>query len=156
MKNTHTIFAVALVSALAMTACKKKEEAAPVPAPPAVAAPAPAEASTPAASISIVTLELGKGLADDKRVAEAVTEFSSGDTIHASVNTEGDGTGKKLGARWTYQDGALVHEESVDMTGSNSIYAFKISNANPWPAGNYKVEISLDGQPLQSREFSVK
>lgn len=155
MKKTHAIFAAALVSALAVTGCKKKEEAAPPPPPAATPSLDTAPATQPA-SISIVALELGKGLADDKRVAEAISQFGSGDTIHASVNTQGDGTGKKLGARWTYQDGALVHEESVDMVGSDSIYAFKISNSNPWPTGNYKVEISLDGQPLQSREFSVQ
>ncbi|PJK13922.1 hypothetical protein CO613_08015 [Lysobacteraceae bacterium NML07-0707] len=154
MNKTHAIFAATLVSALAITGCKKKEEPAVV-APPAST---PALATPPAtqASINIVALELGKGLADDKRVAEASTQFGAQDTIHASVNTQGDGAGKKLGARWTYQDGTLVHEEVVDMVGNDSIYAFKISNTNPWPTGNYKVEISLDGQPLQSRDFSVK
>lgn len=154
-KTSLGVFATALIAVVAVAGCKKQD--APAPAPSATPAPASTSpAPAPAASVRIVAVELGKGLADDKRVAEAVTVFAPRDTIHASVNTEGDGNGKKLAARWTFQDGAQVHDESVDMAGSNSIYAFKLSNTNPWPVGTYKVEISLDGQALESREFQVK
>ncbi|WP_266170273.1 hypothetical protein [Dyella subtropica] len=33
---------------------------------------------------------------------------------------------------------------------------FEISKPDGWPAGNYKVEISLSGQPAGSKDFSEK
>ena len=33
---------------------------------------------------------------------------------------------------------------------------FQISKPSGWPTGKYKVEISLDGSVVQTREFDVK
>ncbi|WNL46030.1 hypothetical protein RKE25_21895 [Dyella sp. BiH032] len=32
----------------------------------------------------------------------------------------------------------------------------EISKPDGWPTGNYKVEITLNGQPAGTKEFSVK
>ena len=34
--------------------------------------------------------------------------------------------------------------------------AFMISKPSGFPAGNYKVDISLNGNPVASKDFSVK
>jgi hypothetical protein len=34
--------------------------------------------------------------------------------------------------------------------------SFQISKPDGWPVGSYKVEISLNGQPAGSKDFSVK
>ena len=63
----------------------------------------------------------------------------------------------KPGARWTFQDGQVVHEDSrdVNLTGDGA-NVFQISKPDGFPAGRYKVEISLDGTVVQSKEFEVK
>ncbi|RMH93806.1 hypothetical protein EBB59_03940 [Lysobacter pythonis] len=84
------------------------------------------------------------------------TRFGKNDTIYASINTSGDGAGKKIAAKWTFQDGQTVHEESRDMTGADTTYEFHVANPKGWPAGKYKVDVSMDGGAAQSREFEVK
>ena len=63
----------------------------------------------------------------------------------------------KLAAKWTFQDGQTVHEDSRDLnlTG-DGVTAFQISKPDGWPTGKYKVEVSLDGSVVQTREFDVK
>jgi hypothetical protein len=43
----------------------------------------------------------------------------------------------------------------VNFTG-NGVTDFQISKPDGWPTGKYKVEVSLDGAAVQSREFEVK
>ncbi|MEO9080131.1 MAG: hypothetical protein ABI268_12580 [Rhodanobacter sp.] len=82
--------------------------------------------------------------------------FSPKDSIYASVDTMGNGN-VTLAAKWTYQDGQVVHEDSkkLDAMGPETT-AFMISQPSGFQAGDYKVEISLDGKPVVSKEFSVK
>jgi outer membrane usher protein FimD/PapC len=59
--------------------------------------------------------------------------------------------------KWTYQDGQVVHEDSktLNATGPETT-AFMISKPGGFPAGNYKVDISLNGNQVASKDFSVK
>ena len=84
----------------------------------------------------------------------ASTSFAKSDTIHASVAT--DGAGGKLNAKWTYQDGQTVDSQDKDVASGPQVSDFSISKPDGWPAGKYKVEISLDGNVVQSRDFEVK
>jgi hypothetical protein len=151
----------ALATALAVSACKKPEEPMPPPAP-ATTAPEPAPITTPATpAASVTAVELGNSVGADNRVASPATTFAPKDTIYAAVTTRTSDPAAtvpgKLGARWTFQDGQTVHEESRDanLTGDGTT-AFQISKPDGFPPGRYKVEISLDGSVVQSKEFEVK
>jgi hypothetical protein len=133
--------------------CNKKQEpadttstgtTATVPAP---AAPAP---------VAVSSVNLGRAVGADKRITGETTRFSRSDTIYASVSTSGTGNGT-LTARWTYQDGQVVDESTqpVSATGA-SVTEFHVSKPSGWPAGNYKVEVSLNGSPSQAKDFSVQ
>ncbi len=82
-------------------------------------------------------------------------------TIHAVVSTAtSDPAAKipgKLGVKWIYQDAQVVNDETrnIDFTGSGTT-DFQISKPDGWPAGKYKVEVSLDGNVVQSKDFEVK
>jgi hypothetical protein len=149
--------AAALLASVALAGCKKKDEAAtatPMPATvaaPAPAEPAPAPASTPA---TVASVDLGNAVGADNKVTTASTTFGKNDTIHASVAT--DGGASKLNAKWTYQDGQTVDSQDKDVAGGPQVTDFSISKPDGWPAGKYKVEISLDGNVVQSRDFEVK
>ena len=152
----------ALAAALVLSACKKPEPA-PPPAPASTAPePAPITPAAPAAATATVTaLDLGNSVGADNRVAAPASTFAPKDTIYASVATRTSDAAAtvpgKLGAKWSFQDGQTVHEESRDLnlTGDGTT-AFQISKPDGFPAGRYKVEISLDGAVVQSKEFEVK
>ena len=148
--------AAALLATVALAGCKKKEDAA-MTTPPASAPatpatmPAPAPAPTPA---TVVSVDLGSAVGADNKVTMASTSFATKDTIHASVAT--DGAGGKLSAKWTYQDGQTVDSQDKDVASGPQVTDFSISKPDGWPTGKYKVEISLDGNVVQSRDFEVK
>ena len=148
--------AAALLATVALAGCKKKDDAAmttPPASEPATPAtmPAPAPAPTPA---TVVSVDLGNAVGADNKVTMAATSFATKDTIHASVAT--DGAGGKLNAKWTYQDGQTVDSQDKDVASGPQVSDFSISKPDGWPAGKYKVEISLDGNVVQSRDFEVK
>ena len=157
-KHLTIALASALIASVGITGCKKKEEAAAAPpAAEAAPAPAPVETTVAVAPVTIDAIELGNAVGADNRVTTASAVFVPADVIYASVNTAGAAAaGNKLNAKWTYQDGQTVHSESRDMAGADTVYAFKINNPNPWPAGKYIVAIDVDGGAAQIREFEVK
>lgn len=162
MSRTRLLYplSAALAAALVLSACKKPE---PVAAPtPPVTAPEPTPITAPAAAAASVTaLDLGNSVGADNRVAAPATTFAPRDTIYASVTTRTSDAAAtvpgRLAAKWTFQDGQTVHEDSRDLnlTG-DGVTAFQISKPDGFPAGRYKVEISLDGSVVQSKEFEVK
>ncbi len=177
MKTTHMktirsplILAAALASALALSACGKKDESAsPIPAnpPPSATAPTmtPAPASTagmaPAssattASVTLNTVELGSTVDANNKILASGTSFAPKDTIYASVDTSGNGAAT-VSAKWTYQDGQTVHEDSktINAMGAETT-AFMISKPGGLPAGSYKVDIALNGNQVASKDFTVK
>ena len=163
MSRTRLLYplSVALATALVLTACKKPEPT-PPPAPPATSEPTPMTPPAAAATATVTSLELGNAVGADNRVAAPATTFAPKDTIYASVTTRtSDAMATvpgKLAARWTFQDGQTVHEESRDLsiTGDGTTTAFQVSKPDGFPVGRYKVEISLDGSVVQSKEFEVK
>ena len=143
-----------------LSACGKSEP------PPAQQATAPRTSTPPAApattapavsAVKVTTIELGNQLGANKRVAEPKTSFAPSDTIYMSVVTEGSAQQATLRARWIYQDGQLVNEstQTIAPTGSAAT-EFHIAKSSGWPAGTYKVEVSLNGNAAGTKEFEVK
>jgi hypothetical protein len=143
---------------LAATGCGKKEEPAAPPPPKAeTSAPAPAP-SAAAAEVSVVKIDLGKAIGPDKKVTAAADSFAKNDTIYAAVDTTGSGTAT-LAAKWTYHKGdqtAAVDEstQTIAPTGP-ATSEFHVSKPDGWPAGDYQVEISLNGKPAGTKKFTV-
>lgn len=163
-KTLNLAIAAALLGSLALVGCKKKQDeaamtppAAETPAP----APAPAETPAPASTVTVTSVDLGNAVGTDKKVTTSMTTFAPKDTIYAAVSTSSTdpatpATGK-LGAKWTYQDGQVVDDSSQDFnfTGTDTT-DFSINKPSGFPTGSYKVEISLDGNVVQSKDFEVK
>ena len=150
--------ALLVSAALSLVACGKKDESpkpAPAPAPaPKAQAPAPAPAG-----LAVTNVTLGKSLGPDKRVASPTNTFDKADTIYAAVETSGRGEGK-LDAKWTYRNGdkvAVVNESFLKLaTFGPAVNEFHVSKPGGWPAGDYQVELTLDGKPVGSKSFTVK
>jgi hypothetical protein len=131
--------------------CKKKE-----PPPPPVESAAPAPAPAPPA-FAVQGIQLGKSIDADKKVTTPATTFGRKDTIYASVATEGAAPSKTITAKWTFQDGQTVKEqsESIAPTGPAAT-EFHISKKGLWPVGKYKVDVSVDGASAGSQDFEIK
>ena len=87
--------------------------------------------------------------------------FAPTDGITASVSTTTSdpmaSVNGRLTAKWTYQDGQVVNQQDqpFNFTGPG-VTNFRISKPDGWPAGNYTLTVSLDGNVAQTREFSVR
>src|SRR5690606_21509985 len=89
----------AVIGSVALIGCKKEEPAPVPPAAPVETTPAPIP--PPAALASVGSVTLGNAIDANNTIATPLTSFSTGDTIHASVATDGAGPGR-LTAKWTH------------------------------------------------------
>jgi hypothetical protein len=113
--------------------------------------------AAPAQTLRVTSLDLGKSVGTDRKVIVGTDEFGARDTIYASVATEGSASTGTLVARWTYEDGQLVEESSQNIAPANAaVTEFHISKPDDFPAGDYKVEIALNGQAVESEDFTVR
>ncbi len=163
-RTLPTVLATALVAVLAVAGCKKKDDTAAMPAAttPEATTPAPVPMPPPAAtvaqpapatSVTVTTLDLGNAIGADNHIAAPTTSFSTKDTIHASVAT--DGPGGNLSAKWTMGD-KVVDTQNKTVPAGPQVTEFSISKPSGWPVGHYKLEVSSAGNTLQTREFDIK
>lgn len=155
LANSRRSLVLALGLVAAVTAgCKKSapapQEEASGPASPPAAAPAAAE-------FKVANIDVGKSIGADKRVTSSASSFRPKDTIYVSVATEGAAPSKTITAKWTYEDGQVVKEdtESIAPTGP-AVTEFHIAKPSGWPTGKYKVDIAVDGASAGSKEFEIK
>ena len=145
----------AIAIAASLVACKRESPTPPpAAAAPPVATPAPPPPPEP---FRVSAVEVGNAIGPDKRVVAPASSFAPQDTIYASVATEGASVSTLLSARWTYEDGQVVSEESQTIAPTGPATSeFHIAKPDGWPAGKYKVEITADGAAAGSQEFEVK
>jgi hypothetical protein len=152
----HIVRAAWRMSAAALVVvalgCKKKETA----PPPDTSTTTPAPAPPAPAALMVVGVDLGSRVDAEKRVTAPSATFGRRDTIYASVNTVGTGSNANLAAKWTYQTGQVVDSsvQTISPTGPAQT-EFHIAKRGGWPAGNYRVEVFLDGRPTTTKEFQV-
>jgi hypothetical protein len=154
--KTRIAFTLLVSAALALGACGKKEEPKTAPAPAPTSAPTPAP--TPA-GVAVSGVTTGKAIGADKKVTAATDAFAKTDTMYVSVDTTGSGTAK-LDAKWTYRKGdkvAVVKEDSMTINATGpATNEFHVSKPDGWPAGDYEVDLMLDGKPAGSKKLTVK
>ena len=154
--SRQSFFLLGLGVAFIFAACGKSE---PPPAPQTTAPPPAAPLTPPPAAsvVTVTTVELGNQIGADKRVTQPMTSFAPKDTIYATVVTNGSAPSATLRAKWTYQDGQVVEEstQNIAPTGPGAT-EFHIAKPDGWPAGTYKVEVSLNGRSTGTKEFEVK
>lgn len=114
-----------------------------------------AVACGPSAPLVVTTIQVGRSLNSDDSINGFATTFKPNETIYASVINDAAGQGT-LAVRWLYA-GQTVTEESRDVSyNREGATAFRIQPPSAgFPAGDYRVEFTLDGRPVGSREFRV-
>jgi hypothetical protein len=112
---------------------------------------------TSGAAVKVTDVTLGRAVGGDKAITDKTDNFNPNDTIYASVATEGSAATTTLRARWTYQDGQVVGDASHTIAPNNRERTeFHISKPDGWPAGNYQLELFVDGRSVETKKFEVK
>lgn len=154
MRTFRPAAVLALVAAVALGACAKKEP----PPPPPTPVPAPTAVPTPV-PFKVTSVDLGKSIGEDKKIKDpAAAAFGPKDTIYAAISSEGVAAKATLKARWTFgAKSQLVNEETRDIAPTGpAVTEFHIAKPSGWPVGKYKVEVSADGAPVATKDFEVK
>jgi len=157
---------------IVLVACKPKSPAEAQAALPASSAPPATIASAMAADSSvpeaaaptpilgdftILRVSLGRSLDISNDIADERSVFSSRDPVYAAVVTTGTHQGLMLSARWFDGDGKLLAQNDQRLVPDGPMLAsFHLEPPGGWPKGHYKLEIALDGQAQQSKEFDVR
>jgi len=112
--------------------------------------------TTGTTTVKVTDVSLGRAIAADKAISDSTDKFRAGDTIYASVTTEGSAPSATLRARWTFEDGQTVDETTRTIApGTRERTEFHISKPNGWPLGKYKVEVFLNDQSAGTKSFEV-
>ena len=110
----------------------------------------------PASGVSVTSVDVGRSLAADKAIGDVTDSFRPADTIYASVKTDGAGTAT-LKANWTYREGQKVEESSQTIAPTAPARTeFHVSKPDGWPAGPYRLDVTLNGTSAGTKQFDVR
>ena len=118
--------------------------------------PPPAPAPTAPASVPQAVATMGSSIDAQNRVVAPTETFRPEQTIYVSVTTSQTPAGATLSARWLDPAGTLINESSQTVvSAAGAATEFHIAKPDGWPSGQYRVELSLNGQPLTTKTFMV-
>jgi hypothetical protein len=113
--------------------------------------------TTGSTAVRVTDVTLGRSVGEDKAIADRTETFRPSDTIYASIATDGSANSATLRARWTFEDGQVVDESTRTIAPNNRERTeFHIAKSTGWPPGKYKLEVFLDNQPAETKNFEVR
>jgi hypothetical protein len=113
--------------------------------------------NTAATGVRVTEVTLGRSVGGDKAITDRADTFKPNDTIYASVATEGASPSATLRAKWSFEGGQLVDESTRTIAPNNRERTeFHISKPDGWPPGKYKLEVFLNDQLTESKNFDVR
>jgi hypothetical protein len=98
-------------------------------------------------------------MSTDEEGAGRTTVYTQDAIFYAQVDLQNAPDDTVLKAVWTmveaqdYDPGQVINESEI--TGSDPVF-FTLSNNDPWPIGTYKVDLYLDGELVNTIDFSVQ
>jgi hypothetical protein len=106
------------------------------------------------APLSLANIQVGRSLNPDRSIASITTLFKPSETIYVSVQTTEAGSGL-VGVKWMF--GTQVIDEPVKQVSYDGPASteFHMQNSGGFPAGDYSVEVFLDGKSVGKRVFKV-
>jgi len=109
----------------------------------------------PTEPLTIETIQTGKSLNTDDSIGAISTRFGPNETMYVSVLTQARGSGA-ITVRWLIR-GTLLHEETKDVSYTESAAtAFRFQAADAFPAGDFTIEVLVDGEPVGTRTVRVE
>ena len=109
----------------------------------------------PSEPLTVTTIQLGRSLNSDDSINQHTTTFKPNETIYASAINQAPGKGT-IAVRWVYA-GQTVSEETKEVSfNREGATAFHLQAPSAgFPAGDYRLEVQVNGQPAGVREFRV-
>jgi hypothetical protein len=132
------------LAALAL-ACSAQQAAAPEASPPAGAA-----------DVRVTQVALGTAVGLDKKVLQPQEVFRPEDTLYISVVTSGTSSNTLLTARWLRGGQVLEETTQAIAPAGTATSEFHVSKPGGFEAGEYEVEILVEGKPVEKRRFTVQ
>jgi hypothetical protein len=127
-------------------ACSAQQAAAPEGSPPAGGA----------ADVRVTDVTLGSAVGLDKTILRPQEVFRPEDTVYVSVVTAGSSSNTLLSARWL-RGGQVLEETTQAIAPAGTANSeFHVSKPGGFEAGEYEVEILVEGKPVQKRRFTVQ
>lgn len=113
--------------------------------------------TTGTTAVRVTDVTLGRAIGGDKTITDKTDTFRPNDTIYASVATDGSAPSATIRARWTFEDGQVVDEASKTIATTNrETTEFHIAKPDGWPEGKYKLEVSINDQRAETKNFEVR
>ena len=91
------------------------------------------------------------------------TVYASGDAFYAVADLSNVETGSVVDAKWYLVSAAEYETQELQSTSltieDKSLYnyvSFELTSTEPWPVGEYKVELYLNGALAHTLNFSVQ
>jgi hypothetical protein len=116
------------------------------------------EGSAPAgaADIRVTEVALGTAVGLDKKVLQPQEVFRPEDTLYVSVVTAGSSSNTLLTARWLRGEKVLEETTQAIAPVGTANSEFHVSKPGGFEAGEYEVEILVEGKPVHKRRFTVQ
>ncbi len=97
-----------------------------------------------------------KAVNSDDSPGEAMTTFGPRDTVYVSMWTASAPVGTEIAARWYGPNGEQITEDKIVTDKAGDGYtSFHAANTKGWAAGQYRVDILLNGAPAGSTTFTI-
>jgi hypothetical protein len=141
----HAAYAGLTTLAALALACSAQQAAAP-------------EGSAPAgaADIRVTEVALGTAVGLDTKVLQPQEVFRPEDTLYVSVVTAGWSSNTLLSARWLRGGQVLEETTQAIAPAGTATSEFHVSKPGGFEAGEYEVEILVEGKPVEKRRFTVQ
>ena len=104
--------------------------------------------------LDVQTIQLGRSLNPDHSVGDHATLFKPHDTIYVSILNSGSGAGT-IKVRWMYGSRVVDEPEKTVSYQGASATEFHLQGTRGFPAGDYSVEVFVDGVSVGHRAFRV-
>ena len=99
-------------------------------------------------------------MARDPEGSDPTTVFSPNDTFYCVVDLDNAPDDTTVSAVWTAVDVEGTEPntriDEVELTTGTGTLHFELSNTNPWPEGQYKVDLYINDELAQTLEFEVQ
>ena len=106
-------------------------------------------------TLRVTAVQLGRSLNADGTVGSFTATFKPAETVYVSVLTAGAGDAT-LSVRWMYAGRILAEPKKQLSVKDVAATEFNLQSATGFPPGQYTVEVFMDGQPVETRKFTVE
>ena len=111
----------------------------------------------PAGDFRVASVSLGREVDAEGQVRTPQEAFKPTDRIHAAVVGVGTSDGLTLSARWRTADGTEVARAAQSIApAAPTVTTFAIAQPEPWPVGEYEVDIAINERVVETSAFRVE